>query len=234
MFNFLILEQLIAVFCSLCVFIMLCIKWSCKAVANWGAMLVVHEKPAATWAEADQLSHPTGREHLCASLSILSPWNWWRYKGVGRLFSPLLFLLLLSPFSSETKAELEDLMADIKKLANKIRSKLKSKSLLSSSVNVVLVNKNVSLGLRHMGFGCFLKQYGAVHLTNERQIVRNKIRCSCFCAEEVPSRGDLLFRLWGAQPAAAPRQLHLFMKVSFSRGRNMSDSYYWGADAWKS
>lgn len=29
-------------------------------------------------------------------------------------------------FSSETKAELEDLMADIKKLANKIRSKLKS------------------------------------------------------------------------------------------------------------
>lgn len=29
-------------------------------------------------------------------------------------------------FFSETKAELEDLMADIKKLANKIRSKLKS------------------------------------------------------------------------------------------------------------
>lgn len=33
---------------------------------------------------------------------------------------------LLSPLLAETKAELEDLMADIKKLANKIRSKLKS------------------------------------------------------------------------------------------------------------
>lgn len=33
---------------------------------------------------------------------------------------------LLSPLPPETKAELEDLMADIKKLANKIRSKLKS------------------------------------------------------------------------------------------------------------
>lgn len=33
---------------------------------------------------------------------------------------------LLSPLLPETKAELEDLMADIKKLANKIRSKLKS------------------------------------------------------------------------------------------------------------
>lgn len=33
----------------------------------------------------------------------------------------------MSPLSSETKAELEDLMADIKKLANKVRSKLKSK-----------------------------------------------------------------------------------------------------------
>lgn len=32
----------------------------------------------------------------------------------------------LSPLLAETKAELEDLMADIKKLANKIRSKLKS------------------------------------------------------------------------------------------------------------
>lgn len=35
---------------------------------------------------------------------------------------------LLSPLLPETKAELEDLMADIKKLANKIRSKLKSES----------------------------------------------------------------------------------------------------------
>lgn len=33
---------------------------------------------------------------------------------------------LISGLPPETKAELEDLMADIKKLANKIRSKLKS------------------------------------------------------------------------------------------------------------
>lgn len=32
----------------------------------------------------------------------------------------------MSHLPSETKAELEDLMADIKKLANKVRSKLKS------------------------------------------------------------------------------------------------------------
>lgn len=39
--------------------------------------------------------------------------------------------------SSETKAELEDLMADIKKLANKVRSKLKSE--YSSSIFLLLV-----------------------------------------------------------------------------------------------
>lgn len=47
-----------------------------------------------------------------------------RVCGNGRLAGPSN---LLSPLLPETKAELEDLMADIKKLANKIRSKLKSK-----------------------------------------------------------------------------------------------------------
>lgn len=49
--------------------------------------------------------------------------------------------------SAETKADLEDLMAEIKKLANKVRSKLKSEyiSLCSSvelSITYSLINVN--------------------------------------------------------------------------------------------
>lgn len=79
-------------------------------------------------------------------------WKWWMFVSVGSdtscvsvwsrclwnrisqwfmclaelVYNPLTHPLLLSHLLSETKAELEDLMADIKKLANKVRSKLKS------------------------------------------------------------------------------------------------------------
>lgn len=48
--------------------------------------------------------------------------------GYGACLRAAAHLVHSAPsfFFSETKAELEDLMADIKKLANKIRSKLKS------------------------------------------------------------------------------------------------------------
>lgn len=59
------------------------------------------------------LLHDAGR--VCGSGRLTSPHK----RGPSNLLSPLL---------PETKAELEDLMADIKKLANKIRSKLKSES----------------------------------------------------------------------------------------------------------
>lgn len=76
----------------------------------------------------------------CVSVLILSLWNCTQVCVSGwvgthkcvfistNLFSSLLFssLFVFSLLSSETKVELEDLMADIKKLANKIRSKLKS------------------------------------------------------------------------------------------------------------
>ncbi len=41
------------------------------------------------------------------------------------VFKPLLFCISLCFCSAETKQELEDLTADIKKTANKVRSKLK-------------------------------------------------------------------------------------------------------------
>lgn len=50
--------------------------------------------------------------------------------GYGACLRAAAHLVNSAPFFfSETKAELEDLMADIKKLANKIRSKLKSEYL---------------------------------------------------------------------------------------------------------
>lgn len=41
-----------------------------------------------------------------------------------------MFCVFLFNFMTETKADLEELMTDIKKLANKVRSKLKSESFI--------------------------------------------------------------------------------------------------------
>lgn len=66
-----------------------------------------------------------------------------RTDHVNESNSPALFLFLYC--YAETKAELEELMTDIKKLANKVRSKLKSESLHFSSkhINVKLEKYSV-------------------------------------------------------------------------------------------
>lgn len=61
--------------------------------------------------------------------------------------SSALFLFVY--FYTETKTELEELMTDIKKLANKVRSKLKSESLLFRSNYNTLIKKKKMLNSIH-------------------------------------------------------------------------------------
>lgn len=66
-----------------------------------------------------------GRSARSSGLHML----WGRAADFSRVSK--VCVCLLFPFSPETKEELEELMSDIKKTANKVRSKLKSEYLLA-------------------------------------------------------------------------------------------------------
>lgn len=103
------------------------------AVSCFGAVGLVGKKTVdcrmkywARWAAVERECHFECSQIHCVSDTGRHPGlcEWVIYcPSVCPLISSLV---LPSVHFSETKAELEDLMADIKKLANKIRSKLKS------------------------------------------------------------------------------------------------------------